>query len=115
MIDESKEEFIKALYDNNLTDNYSNDITGYSNLIVDVFESSMSTNSSFDFQDTTINTLPARTIDISGRSEGIDVYFSVAFIEGNESYYQIMTWTLANRKYKYYSQMTNLIYSFKEL
>ena len=41
VIDESKSEMQKALTDNNLTDKYSNDIKGYSDLLLNGFEQSI--------------------------------------------------------------------------
>lgn len=114
-IDESKEELNKALKENNLTEVYSNDIKGYSNLLLDVFSESMTISSKSEIKDTLINGLSARTVQIAGRTEGINAYFSLGFIEGENNYYQIMAWTLADTKYQYDSEITKLIYSFKEL
>ncbi len=114
-IDDSKEEFIKVLIDNNLTEIYSSDIKGYSDLLLDAFSESMIINSKSEIKDTLINGLPAQTVQITGCKEGINAYFSLGFLEGKDNYYYIMVWTLADKKYKYDSKMTKLIYSFKEL
>ena len=59
--------------------------------------------------------MPAKLLSISGRIEGVDVYYSLAFIEGKERYYQIMAWTLLNKESKYKAQMNKIMYSLKEL
>jgi hypothetical protein len=115
VIDESKSEMQKALTDNNLTDKYSNDIKGYSELLLDGFEQSISITNKSDMVDTLINNLPARVLTINGRAEGIDAFYSLAFIEGKERYYQIMTWTLSSNEYEYRDKMNKIKYSLKEL
>jgi len=115
VIDESKSEMQKALIDNNLTNEYSNDIEGYSDLLLDGFEDGLSIYNKSDIVDTKINNMPAKLLSISGRIEGVDVYYSLAFIEGKERYYQIMAWTLLNKESKYKAQMNKIMYSLKEL
>src|SRR5699024_11005273 len=115
VIDESKSEMQKALIDNNLTDVYSNNIKGYSDLLLDGFEEEISIYNKSDITDTQINKMPARLLSISGRTEGLDVYYSLAFVEGKERYYQIMAWTLSNKESKYKAKMKKIMYSLKEL
>ena len=115
VIDESKSEMQKALIDNNLTNEYSNDIEGYSDLLLDGFEEGLSIYNKSDIIDTEINNMPAKLLAISGRIEGVDVYYSLAFIEEKERYYQIMAWTLLNKESKYKAQMKKIMNSLKEL
>jgi len=115
VIDESKSEMQKALTDNNLTDKYSNDIKGYSDLLLAGFEQSVSISHKSDIVDTLINNMPARVLTINGRAEGIDAFYTLAFIEGKERYYQIMTWTLSSKEYEYKDKMRKILYSLKEL
>ncbi|MGL2987732.1 hypothetical protein ACSVH5_09060 [Flavobacterium sp. RSSA_27] len=115
VIDESKAEFQKALDDNNLTETYTNDIKGYSGLLINGIEMAISVSHKSEIIDTTINNMPAKLITIRGRAEGIDAYYSLAYIQGKERYYQIMAWTLQNKEYEYKDKMNRIIYSFKEL
>lgn len=115
VIDESKSEMQKALVDNNLTDKYSNDIKGYSDLLLDGFEQSISISHKSEIVDTLINNMPARLLTINGRAEGIDAFYSIAFLQGKERYYQIMAWTLSNKEYEYRDKMNRIMYSLKEL
>lgn len=105
----------KALDDNNLAEIYRNDINGYSELIMSGFEKSISIYNKSKIIDTTINNMPARISTVSGRVEGIDVYYLIAFIQGNERYYQVMTWTLANKENEYKDKMNRILYTLKEL
>jgi hypothetical protein len=105
----------KALEDNNLTETYSNDIKGYSDLILKNFEQSISIYQKSEITDTLVNNMPARILTINGSAEGIDAYYSVAFIEGKKRYYQVMAWTLSNKKSEYKDKMRKIMYSLKEL
>lgn len=115
VIDESKSEMQKALVDNNLTDSYSNDIKGYSDLVLKGYEKTVSISSKSNAIDTLINNMPARLITISGRTKGIDIFYSLAFIQGKERYYQIAAWTLSSKEYEYKDKMNRIMYSLKEL
>jgi hypothetical protein len=115
VIDESKSEIQKALDDNNLNETYTNDIKGYSELLMNGFEQVISVSHKSEIIDTTINNMPARLLTVSGRTEGIDAYYSLAFIQGKERYYQIMAWTLSNKEYEYKDKMNQIMYSLKEL
>ncbi len=115
VIDETKEEFLQAINENELTEPYSSDLNGYTKLLMDSFENSINTYQKAEFNDTIINGVNAKLTSITGKSEGVDAYFMLAFLEGDKRFYQIMTWTLSNRKYTYNDMMKKLIYSFKEL
>ena len=115
VIDESKAEMQKALDDNNLAETYNNDIKSYSELLMNGFEQAINVSNKSEFIDTTINNMPARLLTLSGRTEGIDGYYSLAFIQGKERYYQILAWTLSSKEYEHKDQMNRIMYSLKEL
>ena len=115
VIDEPKSEMQKALVDNNLMNKYSNDIKGYSDLLLDVFAQSISISYKSAIIDTLINNMPARLLTINGRSEGIDAFYSLAFIQGKERYYQVMAWTSSSKENEYKGKMNKIMYSLKEL
>jgi len=115
VIDETIEEMQKALEENQLTDTYNNDIKGYSDLLVNGFEQTVSVNRKSEILDTLVNGMPARLLTINGRVEGIDAFYSIAFIQGKKRYYQIMAWTLSNKEYQYKDKMNRIMYSLKEL
>ena len=115
VLDESKTDTQKALDDNNLTETYSNDIKGYSDLLLNGFEKGISGSQKSEIIDTLVNNMPARLLTITGRIEGIDAFYSLAFIQGKERYYQIMAWTLSSKEYEYKDKMNRIMYSLKEL
>ncbi|MBL0303429.1 MAG: hypothetical protein IPQ23_17305 [Cytophagaceae bacterium] len=65
--------------------------------------------------DTVVNNMPAKHIRLSGKVEGLDAFYSVAFVEGKDTYYQVMAWTLANKEAQYTERMNKIIHSLKEL
>ena len=115
VLDEPKSEMYKALVDNDLTDTYSNDLEGYSDLILDNYEQSISISHMSNIVDTFINNMPARLLTINGQVEGVDIFYSLAFIQGKERYYQIMVWTSSSKESEYKDKMNKILYSFKEL
>jgi len=115
VIDESKSEMQKALEDNNLTETYSNDIKGYSDLLLKGFEQSISISQKSEIKDTLVNNMPARILTINGTAEGINAFYSIAFIQCKERYYQVMAWTLSSKEYAYKDKMNKIMYSLKEL
>lgn len=68
-----------------------------------------------DIKDTKINGLKAKTFAVTGNVEGIDAYYKIAYIEGKDSYYQILTWTLLKNQQKHTPEMDKIIASFKEI
>ena len=114
VIDESKIELQNALEDYQLTEYFTNDVKGYSDLLLEGFEQTVSIKQKSTILDTLINGMPARLLTISGRIDGIDAYYSLAFIQGRHSYYQIMAWTLSSKEFEYKDKMNRIMYTFKE-
>jgi hypothetical protein len=115
VIDDSLAEMNKVLDDDNLNETYTSDINGYSELIMNGVEQKISVAHKSKIIDTTINNIPARLLTVSGRYDGIDLYYSFAFIQGKERYYLIMVWTTSNKEYEYKDKINRVMYSFKEL
>jgi hypothetical protein len=115
VIDEPKTAFTKAINDNGLQDTYTNDLTGYSKLITDGLDNSISVKNMPAFQELTIDGNKTRELSFEGVSSGNHVYWKLAFIEGQDHYYQIMVWTEADNKGKYEKKMNTIVNSFKEI
>ncbi len=115
VLDESKEAVETVIIDNGLEDYYTFDVDGYANLLTDGLESSVTFDSIPELHPKKINGLNARTMNFTGKMEGIHIYWDFAFIEGRNNYYQVMSWTLVDRKDKYKDVMSTMINSFKEI
>lgn len=114
-IDETKNEMQKAIVENNLLDVYNNDILGYSELILASFEQNVAVSNMSAITDTMVNGMPARLLTVEGRVEGMDIFYSLAFLEGKSRYYQVLAWTLPSKKNQYKEAMNRIMYSLKEL
>lgn len=66
-------------------------------------------------RDTTINGLNAKLFSLSDNTEGVDIYYQFAYLESDKHFYQILVWTLENRKDKFTQDMDRIIASFKEI
>ena len=115
VIDESIKELEQELEIQNLTDAYPNNIQGHSKLLQQIFEKNYSVTRRSKILDTSINGMPTRTLTVEVNAEGTEVSFSLAYVYGKETLYQIGVWALADRKEKYSEQMTQIIHSLKEL
>ncbi|MDV6167470.1 hypothetical protein R1T16_03470 [Flavobacterium sp. DG1-102-2] len=114
VIDEPKTVFTKAIIDNGLQDRYTDDLKGYADLITDGMENSIAVKEMPPFEELSIGGNKARELSFDGVSSGNHVYWKLAFIEGQNHYYQIMVWTEADNKGKYEKKMNTIVNSFKE-
>jgi hypothetical protein len=62
-----------------------------------------------------INGCEALISEITGNVDGIDVYYKMGVVETPYAFYQILTWTRADKKEEYAADMNRMIESFKEL
>jgi hypothetical protein len=104
-----------TLSDGELSEKYSSDFNGYSNLIFDNYYKNIQVTQKSQVSSLTVNKLPAKRVTIEGKYNEVDAFFYIALIEGKERFYQIMTWTLKNKKGDYQDDMAKMIESFREL
>jgi hypothetical protein len=114
VIDDTKEEFREALQKNDLTDRFSNDLEGFTDLILTGFEESASLKN-IKQKDAVINGMKAKILSATGTSDGHGIYWQIAYVEGKAHYYQILTWTLSEREQRHTEAMSAIINSFREL
>lgn len=115
VLDESKNEMNEAVEsDEELSTQYSSDFEGYTTFLLDNFAYSMNVKRGSRIKDTIINEFPAKTITLVSEIDEVDIFYSLAFIEGKQKYYQIWTWTYADQEKDYFQIMNKIIYSFKE-
>jgi hypothetical protein len=63
----------------------------------------------------TVGGFPAKQFDAGGTVSGLKAKYLYAVVESPTSYYQIMTWTLADRYDKNKAKLQDVINSFKEI
>jgi bifunctional DNA-binding transcriptional regulator/antitoxin component of YhaV-PrlF toxin-antitoxin module len=115
VIDESIEEMQNTLSVNKLTNLYSNDINGYSDLIMDLFEKQCPPYYKPEILETKIKNLPTRIFTFKAKVNEKDIFYKTAFIQGKKRYYQITTWTLLDKEELNEEKMKKIIFSFNEL
>ncbi|MDR6966743.1 hypothetical protein J2X31_000741 [Flavobacterium arsenatis] len=87
----------------------------YKNIVLENLKMNLSEPTISPVEDTIINGLKAKLFSVSDNTENIEIYYQFAYIESNSHFYQIMTWTLENRKDKFSLDMDKIIASFKEI
>ncbi len=115
VIDESMEEFGNVIIEYDLSDEYPNNLQGYSNLVVDMFAESISNFKLTDSKKIEINGLSGNYFEIEGVVDDYDIYYNFVIVKGNDTYYQILTWTLLHKKENHKTAMHKIINSFMEL
>ncbi|WP_130734068.1 hypothetical protein [Flavobacterium sp. J27] len=111
-IDEDKNELGKALHNNGLDKIYSNDFNGYVDLLKIGLENDIEMENE-TVKDTLINGLQTKLIKFEGKVETYNVFYAVAYVNGVDNYYQIMSWTLLDKKEEYETTIDKMIFSFK--
>jgi hypothetical protein len=118
VIDEPKQDFIDVFMTLGDYDSTRSAVDNYADAQMESIEGNMETVSSKSaLRKTKLNGSEARVADVAGTQAGITdaMGFTVAFVEGKETLYMIMTWTFEKDKVKYQDDMDMMINSFKEL
>jgi len=63
----------------------------------------------------TINGMNARLFENKRSLNNVEVYYKIALLEGQSSYYQIISWTLPEKEKDHGEHIDGMIRSFKEL
>lgn len=112
VIDENKSEMGSSLEDNGLDELYSNDFEGYTSLLSNNLANNVAMKNKTE-KDTLINSLQAKILKFEGKVEDIDVFYEVVYINGIDDYYQVMSWTLLEKKSEFEPIMDKMIQSFR--
>ncbi|MDH5381546.1 MAG: hypothetical protein OEW75_11870 [Cyclobacteriaceae bacterium] len=115
VIEETQEEFHNLVVENEMEDIYSADFEGYTQAVVDILREDIDIYDETTVLDTIINGLSSKKIEISGKSEDVEVYYNYTLVQGKDNYYQILTWTLLGNKEDYVKDMNRMTNSFREL
>ena len=65
-------------------------------------------------KDSKINGLDSKMFEIETKIDDLDVYYALNVIQGKDSYYQVYSWTLLERKDKYKDVLNEILISFQE-
>lgn len=95
-------------------ENFTPDLDGYTKLVRENMLDVVEVKEESKVSEMQINGMPSRTFDISGKIDGMDIYYAIAYIQGKKNFYQVVSWTLLSNKKKYAPTMEKSILSFKE-
>ena len=112
VFDEPREDFHKAVTAGGL--DYGPNLDGYSGLLADDITKASGLEVHPELKKKTINGLNARILEIEGKVKDLDIYWKIAYLEGKNRYYQILTWTTPSKKADNEEAMDAVIISFKE-
>jgi hypothetical protein len=115
VIDEPIKDINDAIVEMELQDTYTPDLSGYTKLILEDFIPAVAPTTKTEPVDATINGMKAKTYTMEADVEGTPAFYKVAYVQGKDTYYQILTWTLTSKKDEYGEKMDKMIQSFKEI
>ena len=114
VIEDTKDGFHNSLVENEINDQYTNDLEGFAELMFS-YGGFWNVNNEDEIEVTMINGLNAKVIETTNRIEGIDIFYKAALVEGKSSYYQVIAWTSSNKESKNKDDIRKIIDSFTEL
>ena len=115
VIEENKEDFIVGFKEFGEYDDALSPIENYTNVQKKMFREVIDDIKFQDYGLIDINNLPARQFKMEGVIDGLDFFYVVGFVEGEQNIYMVMNWTMKDRKYKYENTFEYINASFKEL
>ena len=115
VIDEQKSGVKNLLEENSMTDVYNPNLKGYSDIIIHGIDPTIVIDSMPPFKEAMINGLKSRQVTFEGNSQNLDIVWKFAFIEGKDTFYQMMVWTSAKNRAELEKEMEDIIHSFKEI
>nr|WP_199002121.1 hypothetical protein [Flavobacterium sp. ASV13] len=111
VIDETKTDFANAIQNN--SSNITPDLEGYYNIILNHFKKVTPKDFKvYNIEKKKINASNAIVFSMSGINNNYPIFYRYAIIEGNQRYYQIMSWTSIPQEKKYTKRMNKMIESF---
>ncbi|MBC8047124.1 MAG: hypothetical protein H7Y00_10040 [Fimbriimonadaceae bacterium] len=117
VIDETKQSWKEAVdqYGAIIDSTLTNSFESYRNYLMGGFKENVVNSNFKNTTPITINNMNGYLYEVEGKVSGSDIYFYYTFIEGKEHFYQLMSWTMKDRKDKYKEQMVAMTNSFAEI
>lgn len=117
IIEESKEEFIDTFKDLGEYDDTKSPAGNYQAIQMNFFSEGMEVNRMGTPKKMKINGLDAEQVEFVGRVPDIDfdIYYLMTFVEGKETLYMVMEWTLSDNEDTNRETFKKMAESFKEI
>lgn len=117
VIESEKAEYLDLVKESTgiMAEAFTSDLKGYSELVSSSILSNADLEADEELKQVTTNGLSTYVGTYQGMYEGVKVYYKLACVEGKDKYYQVLTWSLADKKEANLPAMTKMISSFKEI
>lgn len=115
VIDEPKTALHDILDEFDYEETYSNDLDGYTQLILDGVIQNLNNPHQTDVVETTVNGLPARLTTLEGVIENMPIFYVYGLYESQESYYQVIVWTSVEKKSQYKPKMEAVLQTLNDI
>ncbi|MEZ4779436.1 MAG: hypothetical protein R2786_08675 [Flavobacteriaceae bacterium] len=117
VIEEPKQDFIDTFKEIEDYDDSKSPAKNYETIQMNFFTDGMKVNRMGEPQNIKINGLDAQQVEFVGRVPDIDfdIFYLMTFIEGKETLYMMMTWTLSANENTYKETFKHMAESFEEL
>ncbi|MFT5778789.1 MAG: hypothetical protein ACI837_001745 [Crocinitomicaceae bacterium] len=117
VIDENKQEFIDVFTELELYDSEKSVIDNYAEQQYEIISDEAEIDHQSMLVSLVVNDLPMRRKNFDAKVDGIleDISYFFAFVEGEESLYTIMAWTLGSKKSEFIDEVDVIMTSFQEL
>lgn len=112
VIDEPRKTFEDLLKENAL--GYEPNLDGYSGLLIESLVEGSGAKEKPAVTAKKINGLDARVTSVKGEVSGEKVFWKIAYVEGKNTYYQVLCWTSQAKQDEYEPQIDAILESFKE-
>lgn len=113
VIDESKEEFKSVFEDLGEYNDALSAAKNYKEIQLQFLDEEVVISNIDEVESSTINGLPFEITEVDATVDGIDVGYTIAFVEGVNNVYMIMAWTVQNRHERYSDLFNKIVKSFK--
>ncbi len=111
VIDESKKDLVDVFEPNSIQ---PNNLDGYSALLKENMSTVIGNVDFSKIKTHQINGLKAKVFSVNAKIENLDAFYKFGFFESKTHYYQVMMWTLLDKKDELEPRMQKIIDSFKE-
>ena len=117
VIEESKEEFIETFKDLGEYDDSKSAASNYQSIQMNFFSEGMDVSRMSSPKKMKVNGLDAEQVEFVGRVPEIDfdIYYLMTFVEGKETLYMVMEWTLSDYEDTNKDTFKKMAESFKEI
>lgn len=115
VIQESAGVFHSTVQESELESDYPLNIDGYARLVGDRFSDNVDEMfKKTDLKPIVVDGKEGRYFEANAKVGDVNVHYHYGFIQGDTTYYQVLSWTLMNKESKYNDTMLGILQSFKE-